>query len=239
MLFSDTSTQLGMVEQIRSMTRLSADQWPISKIVASCNNYLDFITGYAIGADKRFQWDDTNHSKLPEGITGLLTGQSDYSFLTDQQGNRILTLIGISLYNSSTGKYVPLKETDRNDQNYDPATYGMDTGTPTEYDKIADNIVRLNFKPSGDNPTGLKFYFQRTANYFTADDTTKEAGVPALLHRGFVISASYDAALTLGLANLQPLSLERQVEEAKMVKYFSDRNRDTKARMVPRRESNK
>ena len=93
MIFSDATLNQGIVQQVRSLMRVDSTQWSTAKIVASVNNWLDTVTGYAIGADKRFQWDDTNHSALPEGTTNLVANQSDYSFLTDQQGNTILTLI--------------------------------------------------------------------------------------------------------------------------------------------------
>ncbi len=230
MVFSDTVDNLGIVQQVRSLMRVDANQWPTWKIVNSCNNYLDLITGYAIGADKRFQWDDTNHTKLPIGTTNLVINQSDYSFLTDEQNNSIITLTGLSILQN--GKYEPLIPVDRNDVNYDSATFGTVSATPAEYDKIADNIVRLNSLPPATIAAGLKFYFQRTASYFTALDTTKSPGVSPLLHRGFVIASAYDGALTLGLKNLQPLSVEKQVETQKMVQYFaSDRNIDEKTIM--------
>jgi len=213
------------------------NQWPTVNIVNSSNNWLDYITGYAIGADKRFQWDDSNHSKLPEGTTDITANQSDYSFLTDEQNNPIVTLLGISLLVS--GKYEPLDVADRNDPDYDGASYGIDTGTPTSYDKIADNIIRLNRKPLATVSNGLKFYFQRTGSYFTASDTTKSPGVSPILHRGFVIASAYDGALTLGLPNLQGLALERAQEEQKMIQYFADRNNDTVRRLRPAYHSTK
>ena len=93
--------------------------------------------------------------------------------------------------------------------------------------------MRLFPKPITSVTNGLKFYFQRTASYFAAADTTKAPGVSPLLHRGFVIASAYDGALTLGLANLQPLAVELQREEVKMKQYFSDRDMDTKDRMTP------
>ncbi|MFK5165226.1 hypothetical protein, partial [Propionibacterium freudenreichii] len=69
--------------------------------------------------------------------------------------------------------------------------------------------------------------------------TTKEPGVSPLLHRGFVVASAYDGALTLGLPNLQALSVEIQKEEKKMETYFSDRNNDLISRMSPRKESNR
>lgn len=233
LVFSDTSTNLGIVQQVRSFMRVDATQWPTAKIVASGNNWLDKVTGYAIGADRRFQWDDTNHTKLPEGTTDLTINQSDYSFLTDEQGNNIITLTGISRLISGSN-YEPLYLMDRNDDGYDPNNWGITSGTPTAYDKIADNIIRLDTKPPATVTAGLKFFFQRTPSYFTASDTTKSPGVSPLLHRGFVIAGAYDGALTLGLANLQAMSVELAKEEKKMIDYFAARNQDDDQTMTVR-----
>lgn len=217
--------------------RVDSSQWSAAKIANSCNNWHDFLTGYLIGADKRFQWDDTNHTKLPEGTTDLTLNQSDFSFLVDEQGNPIVTLIGVSILQN--GYYVPIIEADRNDPDIDVSTFGMTTGIPTMYDKIADNIIRLNFKLAATIPAGLKFYFQRTGSYFVATDTTKSPGTSPLLNRGYIIASAYDGAMTLGLKNLQALAVERAQEEQKAIRYFEDRNRDTVGRMDLRRDSNK
>lgn len=204
---------------------VDATQWPTWKIVNSVNNYLDTVAGWMIGHDKRFQWDDTNHTKLPIGTTNLVANQSDYSFLTDEQNNKILTLTRIDLLDS-TGFYNELNLIDQSQIDEALDEYQSVAGTPMEYDKIADNIVRLYPKPSANVTAGLKFYFQRTPSYFVATDTTKEPGVPALLHRGFVIAGAYDGALELGLSNLQGLGVERQIEEKKLESYFEGRNKD-------------
>lgn len=207
------------------MARVDANQWPTYKVVNSCNNWLDRITGYAIGADRRFQWDDTNHSKLPIGTTNLVANQSDYSFLTDEQGNRILNLTRIEVQDSN-GTWRVLAPRDITSDMEAQDELLRTASLPTEYDKIADNIIRLVPKPSASVTSGLKFYFQRTASYFVAADTTKEPGVSPLLHRGFVIASAYDIALTLGLSNLQALSVELQKEEQKMKDAFATRNTD-------------
>ena len=237
MVFSDSTNKLGIVEQTRSILRVDATQWPTWKIVNSVNNWLDMVTGYAIGADKRFQWDDTNHTDLPEGTADLTLNTSDFSFLTDEQNNKILTLLGVSRLDG--GDYLPLTLVDRSDPSYDPATFGTDTGTPTEYDKIADNVIRLNRKVSSTVTNGLKFYFQRTPSYFAESDTTKTPGVSPLLHRGFVIASAYDGALSLGLQTLQALSVERQLEEEKMKKHFAIRNKDAQTRFAPFTQNNR
>lgn len=227
-VFSDVSGGLGIVQQVRTLMRVDSTQWPTVNIVNSCNNYLDNVTGYAIGADGRFQFDSTNHSKLPEGTCALTINQADYSFLTDEQGNKILSLLGVSILRN--GKYEMLKPVDRSQ--VDTSTFGTESGDPTSYDKIADNIIRLDKLPLATVSAGLKFYFQRTPYYYTASDTTRETGMPPLLDRGFVIAAAYDGALTLGLANLQPLSVEFEKEQQKMMEYFGNRNKDEASRLV-------
>jgi len=221
-----------MVQQVRSFMRVDANQWPTAKIVNSVNNWLDTLTGYAILADRRFQWDNTEHTKLPEGTCELTEDVSDYSWLTDEQGNDILTLTGVSLLNSTSGYYEPLTPVDRNDKSIDTSTFGQISGTPSQYDKIADNIIRLDYKPSATVASGLKFFFQRVSPRFAATDTTKTTGFSPLLDRGFIIAAAYDGALTLGLKNLQALAIERQLEEQKMIKAFAIRNQDEESRIT-------
>lgn len=228
MVFSDSTNKNGIVERTRSMTKLDSTQLPAWKIANSSNDWLDFVAGYMIGADRRFQWDDTNHTKLPEGTTTLTSGQSDYSFLTDEQGNKILTLLGISILRN--GYYQPLTLVNRDE--IETSHFGLVNGDPTEYDKIADNIIRLNFKPTSTVASGLKFYFQRTPSYFTASDTTKEPGVSPLLHRGFVIASAFDAAMSEGLSNLQALSIERELETRKVEEFFNTRNNDDLPKLI-------
>lgn len=236
MVFSDPVTNTGICERVRDKMRVDSNQWSNTKICNSCNDYLDEITIQAIKKDKRFNWDDTNQTKLPIGTTDL-TNQSDYSFLVDEQSNKILTLTRIDIKDSS-GKWTKLEELDESEE-----TRAIDdvvvAGVPTGYYKLADNIIRLNRLPTATVSAGLKFYFQRTASYFVPTDTTKEPGVAGVLHKGFVAYAAYDGAETLGLSNLGALSNKMIMERQLMQDYFSDRNKDIKNRMTPAFEDNR
>ena len=212
------------------MARVDATQWPTANVVNSVNNWLDYVVSYGLAHDRFFQFDDTNHTKLNEGTTNLVQDQADYSFLTDEQGNRIITLLGVSILEGDY--YTPLTPVDR--QLVDTSTFGQVSGSPTQYDKIADNIIRLDSKPTANVTNGIKYFFQRSGSYFVATDTTKSPGVAPALHRGFVIAAAYDCALTLGLQNLQPLSVELEKEKLKMREYFATRNNDAPRTMTPK-----
>jgi hypothetical protein len=229
MVFSDVSGNTGILQQTRIMARVDATQWPTVRVVNSCNNWLDYVVSYGLAHDKFFQFDDTNHTKLAEGTSPLTINVTDYSFLTDEQGNPITTLLGVSLLTG--GRYVPLTPVDRNDPDYDASTFGQVSGTPTKYDKIQDNIIRLDTLPPATVSAGLKYFFQRAGSYFDVSSTTKAPGVNPALHRGFVIASVYDCALTLGLQNLQPISVELEKEKQKVVEYFYTRNNDREPRM--------
>ena len=230
MQFSEAVNNTGIVQQTRDMARVDSTQWPTSRIVNSANNWLDKITGYAIGADRRFEWDDTNHTELPEGKRDLTVSVTDYSFLLDEQGNTILTLTGVDILTG--GYYEPLQPVNRNDEDYD-SSFGQVSGIPSQYDKIADNIIRLDAIPTATVTNGLRFHFQRTPSYFAGTDTTKAPGVAPILHRGFVIASAYDCALTLGLQNIQALSIEMQKEEQFMKEYFGNRGMDNEQKIRP------
>lgn len=226
MEFSNNTTKLGIVERTRTMARVDSNQWATSSITSSCNDWLNKIFTKGKNLDVRFQLDDTNHTALPEGTESLVANQSDYSFLTDQQGNRITNLTRIDLLNSN-GLYSQLEPIDQAQIQWTALPEFLKTaGTPRYYDKIADNIIRLYPKPATSVTNGLKYYFQRAPTKFVATDTTKEPGVADDLHRGFVVASAYDCALTLGLANLQPLSVELQKEEQKIDDYFASRLTD-------------
>jgi hypothetical protein len=238
MQFSETTNNTGIVQQTRDMARVDSTQWGTSKIVNSCNNWLNKIFTFGKWKDRNFQLDDTNHTKLPIGTTNLVASQSDYSFLTDEQGNRITNITRIDIKDSS-GNWTQLKKIDHSEIGMALDAYESIDGQPKEYDLIADNIVRLYPTPATNVTAGLKFYFQRTPSYFVATDTTKEPGVSHDLHRGFVVASAYDCAMTLGLPNLQALSVELEKEEQKLSDYFASRNTDTKGRLTPARESNR
>jgi hypothetical protein len=68
--FSETTNNTGIVQQVRKFMRVDSTQWPTANIVNSVNNYLDTVTGYAIGADSLFQLiKQTTHSSQTNKVT--------------------------------------------------------------------------------------------------------------------------------------------------------------------------
>lgn len=238
--FSSTSTGDGIVEQARVKAQVDSTQWSTQNIANSCNHWLNKIFTSGKSKDVNFQLDDTNHTKLPIGVTDLVESQADYSFLTDEQGNRITNLTSVSLIEITTNKEILLNPVDRKSIGYNYASFGVDTGTPTSYDKIADNIIKLDKLPTAEDASTykIKYYFQRTPSYFVATDTTKQPGVVDDLHEGFIVKSAYDIAVSLGLPNINALAGELLKEEMKLDEYLSTRNTDSPRKMVAKYENN-
>jgi hypothetical protein len=188
-VFSDTSTNSGILQQTRDLARVDATQWATQKVANSCNNWLNHIFTKGKNLDIKFQLDDTNHTHLPEGTENLVASQSDYSFLTDEDGNRITNLTRIDILDRD-GLYRQLTPIDQAQLGGIALDEFMKTNDkPVYYDKIADNIIRLYPTPATSVTNGLKYYFQRSPSYFVVGDTTKQPGVADDLHRGFVVAS--------------------------------------------------
>ena len=141
--FSDTSGNTGILQRARTMARVDANQWPTANVVNSCNDWLNKIFTYGKGNDIKFQLDDTNHTKLPIGTTNLVANQSDYSFLTDEQGNRITNLTRIDILDDS-GLYRELKPIDQAElKGWALDEWNKTANLPLYYDKKTDNIIKL------------------------------------------------------------------------------------------------
>jgi hypothetical protein len=204
---------------------VDSTQYSTTKITVSANKALDKMTGYAIGADKTFRFDDTNHTKLPIGTTNLVADQKEYSFLTDEQGNRILTLTRIEVKDSQ-GNWTKLTPIDQTEVPIALDEFESTTGTPQYYDKISDNVIRLYPAASTSVTSGLKFYFQRSPHKFETTDTTAESGFTPELDDYIVTYAALEGAVALGLPNLTGIKLLYDEEKERMVQYFTRRNED-------------
>lgn len=242
MTYSDIISDIDFLVKSDSIT------YPIAQKTANVNRALDNVVSAILGADGRWQWDDTNYTDLPIGVTDLVANQQDYSFDTEYL---VLTRLEVK---DSNGKWQYLTPIDQNDLNYSTFNYRDNVpgyvavtgqsltdflntpGNPLYYDKLASSVF-LYPKPNYDLTGGLKAYFQRKADYFTVSDTTKEPGFAKHLHRYLSLSAAYDFALTNGLSKAGTLKQELLALEQKIVEFYAYRPKDEKVIIRPHIEN--
>ena len=249
--FNNTTDNNGIVQDIDFMVNSTRSTYPLTRIASDANRAMDEVISIILGADGRWQFDDTNYTDLPIGTTNLVINQQDYSFdpeqiditrveCKDQNGNwqylapfdqRDLTPPGTANIPNTgltaTGTF--------GGNNYSLTDFMSTAGTPIFYDKIATSIF-LYPKPSYNSTGGLKVYFQRKPSYFVSTDTTKQPGFAKHLHKIVSLKCAYEYAVSKLLApnKIQQLQIQIQAWEQKLKDFYASRKKDEKVVMVAR-----
>lgn len=246
--FSDTSNLKGLVQIYEkecgySYGDISGNTSRLKSFTADVNLALDDFTTRALKASGVWQFDDSNHTDYPFITTTINSGQRDYPFTTDENGNLILQIYKVMVADSSgyfREIYPVDQETPNNDnENVDSFINGQNaTGTPTRYDLTANGIF-LDLIPNYTREGALKVFINREASYFTYTDTTKKPGVPGNLHKYFALKPALDYSRRNGLKNYNALSIEVTKLERDIDEYFGMRDRQTPKRLIANRQNNK
>jgi hypothetical protein len=244
MQYSDTSSSKnGLIQECEfkifgedGYGRISGNPNLLATFTRNINIALNRVTALILMSDGRWQWDDTNRTDFPIGITDLVTTigseQQDYSLDVNH-----LEILRVEVKDSNGGwhKLIPM---DQADLPADSLTDFLKTaGFPQYYDKTANSIF-LYPKPLGTSVTptgGLKVYYQRPPGYFAVDDTTKVPGFNSLYHPLVAHIACRDYALSKPLSIANGLvSLVGQEEEA-LQEDYSMRSKDERIGFSARR----
>jgi hypothetical protein len=231
MVFSDSTTKLGIVEEIDSLCDTSSTSYPINDKTRRVNNALEQVVGWLINADGTWQFDDSNNSDLPIGTQTLVAAQSAYTF-----NDKFLQLEEVQIEDIDGNWRIiqPIDQKEFSDSNPLSEIYEND-GLPVYYDKVSEDTIKLYPAPSATDCTlvnGLKIKFKRTAHLFTAADTTAVPGFASPFH----IILAYMAAISYCMTYKKDrVSLyEKKVMELKdeLIKHYSRREKDKRGIMT-------
>ena len=257
LVYSNTSTKRGIIQEIEKelgfdygyITGNTDLHYEINSLVNLAHDDLLDI-GFKSGGT--WQLDDSNHTDdFPFIFANLVSGQRDYAFTTDENGNLILDIMRVMVADSS-GVFREIYPVDQQTPNSfrvntDSLIDGRNqTGTPIRYEKTGNSIL-LDLIPNYNYTRGLKVFINREGSYFTIADTTRKPGIPGTLHRWYVIKPSMDYARRNSLASYNRLAEEVLRYEGnedlgivgKIARTFGRREKDIPRRMFPSRENNK
>jgi lipopolysaccharide export LptBFGC system permease protein LptF len=200
--------------------------YPVEEKTEDINESLDFIYATIFEVGGKWQFDDTNHSDYPIISTSLVSGQRDYTFTSDQQGNLILDIYKV-MVKDENGTFIEIYPVDQQSDEYTQGFWnGLNqTGIPTRYDKTANGIF-LDAIPSYDSINGLKVFINREGSYFQTSDTTKKPGFAGLFHEYLALRPAYKYAQANSLKNEKSLLSDLLTVEGKIKKYYRDRTKD-------------
>lgn len=188
-----------------------------------------------------WQFDDNNHTKYPIIKTNLISGQRDYNFTTDEQGNIILDIYRVTVADRQ-GIFRDVYNVDQqtpNNNNSDTTSFidGQNkTGVPTRADKTAngiflDLIPDYNMRIIEEGQYGIQIFINREGSYFSTTDTIKKPGIAGLYHEYYIVNPAYRYAQRNTMSNANSL-LERKLSlENGIREHYSFRDRGVKKQL--------
>lgn len=222
---SMTFTQI--VREIDKNCKSNSTSYPLADKVQDINNALSDAITIALESGGTWQYDDSNHTDYPIITTALVSGQRDYAFTTDEQGNLILDIYKVMARISASGIYEEINPIDVQSQQgtenfYDGQNLG---GIPQDYDKTANGIF-LDPIPNYNSADGLKIYINREGSFFTVSDTTKKPGIDPLCHEYLALVPSYKYARNNSLKNVARLEKDVLAMEKRITERYAKREKD-------------
>lgn len=233
--FSNSANKSGIVQLIDANVKTTDTSYPIADKTRDINLALDEVLSIIFEVGGTWQFDDTNHSDYPIITTDIISGQRDYTFVSDDAGNLILDVFRVQVADEN-GLFVDITPVDVSGKDA-PASFtdGLDTdGQPNAYDKLANGIF-LDPIPNYNRTDGLKVYINREGSYFASSDTTKKPGFAGLFHEYLALRPSYYYALRNSLPNVKVLKQEMLEMRNAIMEYYKLREKDVQKTLSPRR----
>lgn len=236
MVFSDSSGYQGICEDtdfLLDIVDSGTTDYPLAQKARNINNWYDRAVNLILSADGNWEWDDENYtSTRPIATTNLVANQQDYSLA----GEGILKILRVEC-NDSNGNAIHLQPFNQDQKRGIALTEFMETaGTPQYYDIFANSLF-LYPEPNYASSGGLKIYYQRDFDHFSASDTTQAPGFDPTFHRYLSYGAALDYAISKNMEG-RIASFQREILrlEAAMLDHYARKSSDQKVRLTLKRE---
>lgn len=240
MVISDTTNRTGIVQLLEDLTSTqsaTSSSYALAVKIRDINLAFDDYQNFVKQVSGTWQADDSNHTKYPNMYFNLVSGQSDYNFTEDEQGNQVQDIYRVECMqpDGTWQLLIPIDEMKETDA---IGAIEIKTGTPTEYWKTANGIF-LKVKSNYSQTNGIRMFFTRSPNYFLTSDTTKEPGIPNGHHRYLALRAAF--WYWMPKDNTRASIYKNEINELKLSieNEYSKRVKDEKRRMIVKQESNK
>lgn len=248
----DYTTLLNLVSRFTTTQNTTSSSYPIADKTTDINSALNW---YMVMANQSAgNWrpaDDTNQTDYPVVFADLVSGQQDYVFTVDEQGNQILDIYKVRILQPDGVTWRTLTPVDVNDVTKDQQTYNLtSSGTPDKFYVTANGIFLVvppnySWRIGTELKSGLEIYTNRTPTYFTSSDTTKKAGIPWVHHEYLALRPSWLYCVQKGLSQASSYALllfgadGKSGMEGAIKSYYSNRTRYEERKMTPMKQCNK
>jgi hypothetical protein len=240
MEFRNTTDRIGIVDLLEDLTDSQSTEisnYTIEVKTRDINMAFDDYQNFVKSVAGTWQADDTSHTKYPNVKFNLVSGQQDYSFTVDEQGNQVQDIYRVEM-KKADGTWTVLSYINEMDEDTALSTIEASSGTPTEW-FISANGIFLKNPPNYSSTLGLRMFYTRSPSYFVDTDDTKTPGIPNGHHKYLAWKPAYWYWLPKDTQRAQAYLNEVLRLEDSIKNEYSQRIRAQKNRMSVRQESNK
>jgi len=222
--------------EARKLVDADSTSYTDADLLRRVNQAYEEVVGKLIALDKNWNFGDSNYTSLPTGLQTMTAATHEYAFVST-----FLTIVGASVEDNS-GDWHTLDLIDEQDilkSGIDLEEYETTDGLPTKYAK-RENFIVLYPAPSAATTTltsGLKVYFQRTADVFTAAQVTtgtKTPGFASPYHYLLSYKAALPHALSYKKDRVAMIMSEIARMERDMLDFYTQRGKDERSVMSNR-----
>lgn len=259
MVYSDTSTKQGLLQDIEFWTGLgdagiTGNTFLKQQITNRLNRRYERVLSMLGGMSRVSQVDDTDYTNQSWSYFNIVSGQNDYQFLVDADGNSITDITAVLILESTTATdFVKLNSLTLDNINYEQGntsghlsgSYITDaelilspnasnSGVPTGYLE-RNNTIFFDKIPNYSKTNGGKLFYKRVPLYFTTSDTTKAPGFESDHHQILSLGTSFDWLITHKPSDTMLITrVETALDKAeKEFKVYCEMRNPIKNRMQP------
>ena len=233
MIFSDTTNRTGIIQSLEDLTSTQdVSSYSTAVKTKDINLAFDDYQNLVKQVSGTWQADDSNHTKYPNMYFNLVSGQKNYSFTVDEQGNQVQDIYRVECMDTN-GNWKLLNAIDEMREVVAISEIDTQSGTPIEYWKTANGIF-LKVKPNYSQTNGIRMFFTRSPSYFLSTDTTKSPGIPNGHHKYLFWKPAFWYWLPKDTQRASICKQEVDKIEAEIQEDISNRNRDERVRFVPK-----
>lgn len=238
MQYRNTTDRTGIVDLLEDLTdsqSTATSNYTIEVKTRDINLAFDDYQNFVKSVAGTWQADDSNHTKYPNMKFDLNSGQQDYTFTEDEQGNQVQDIYRVEM-KKADGTWAVLEYINEMDDDTAISSIEAASGTPTQW-YVAANGIFLKNPPNYSQTDGIRMFFTRSPSYFADTDTTKEPGIPNGHHKYLAWKPAYWYWLPKDTQRAQAYLNEVLRIEASIKDEYSQRVRAQKNRLTVRQES--
>lgn len=228
MQFNDTATKDGLIQACESYLNLgdagiSGNSTLLAEFTRRINVSQNVIVSQILASQDEWDFDDPNYTDYPIATTSLVADQQSYIMPTSLD---LLQIKRVEITYDGTNWYrAEAFDINESGRATNTADISQNFVTTQPYYDTQYNALFLYPIPSQNVTAGLKIWFSRNVDQFTASDTSQEPAIDKPFHDMIAVKASLDYALSKGLKNKNDLKVMFDEFTTRLQRYYSQKNK--------------